>query len=117
MLRRLGPVLAGTAAAIAIAAGGTFADTATDLQSFEQIEKGRYLVKAADCVPCHTVQPNGTPFAGGRPIETPFGNITSANIPPARETRIGGREDGQFDHARGAGRRSPQARAIPGEHY
>src|SRR5215471_7058839 len=117
MLRRLGPVLAGTAAAIAIAAGGTFADTATDLLSFEQIEKGRYLVKAADCVPCHTVRPNGTPFAGGRPIGTPFGNITSANITPDRETGIGGWSDDQFDNAVRRGIRPNGARLYPAMPY
>jgi mono/diheme cytochrome c family protein len=117
MPRRLRPVLAGTAAAVAIVAAGAFADTATDLQSFEQIEKGRYLVKAADCVPCHTVQPNGTPFAGGRPIETPFGNIASANITPDGETGIGGWSDDQFDNAVRRGIRPNGARLYPAMPY
>ena len=58
-------------------------------QDFTQIEKGRYLATAADCVACHTIQNGGKPFAGGRAIETPFGNITSPNITPDTETGIG----------------------------
>src|SRR5262249_39477416 len=117
MLRRLGPVLAGPAAAIPVAARGPFRGTAPPLQRFEQIRQGRYLVKAADCVSCHTVQPNGTPFAGGRPIETPFGNITSANITPDRETGIGGWSDDQFDNAVRRGIRPNGARLYPAMPY
>ena len=63
-----------------LAAGNSFGANDTDSQDFTQIERGRYLVVAADCAACHTVPDHGQPFAGGRPIETPFGNITSANI-------------------------------------
>ena len=34
----------------------------------------RRLVDGGDCIACHTA-PGGKPFAGGRPIETPFGGI------------------------------------------
>ena len=63
--------------------------TNPDGQAFDQIERGRYLTTAADCVACHTVLDAGKPFAGGRPIETPFGNIITPNITPDRETGIG----------------------------
>jgi mono/diheme cytochrome c family protein len=109
--------MAGAAAAIAVAGGGTFADTATDLQNFAQIEKGRYLVSAADCVACHSVAPNGARFAGGRPIETPFGNIVSANITPDRETGIGAWTDDQFDNAVRRGIRPNGARLYPAMPY
>lgn len=52
------------------------------------IEQGRYLAAAGDCVSCHT-RPNGEPFSGGRPLNTPFGVIYSANITPDRNTGIG----------------------------
>ncbi len=52
------------------------------------IERGRYLVAAGDCAACHTAE-GGKPFAGGRPVPTPFGTIYSTNITPDRETGIG----------------------------
>jgi mono/diheme cytochrome c family protein len=52
------------------------------------IEQGRYLVAAGDCISCHT-RPNGEAFSGGRPLNTPFGVIYSANITPDRITGIG----------------------------
>lgn len=70
-----------------------------DEQSFGKIERGRYLTQAADCAACHTQLGGGQPFAGGRRIETPFGDITSANITPDRETGIGSWTDQQFDDA------------------
>ncbi len=63
---------------------------AVDQQDFSLVQKGEYLTIAADCSACHTVPGRGKPFAGGRPIETPFGNVVSANITPDRETGIGG---------------------------
>lgn len=70
-----------------------------DPQAFDRIAKGRYLTTLADCFACHTVPNAGRPFAGGRPIETPFGVITSPNITPDAETGIGAWSDEQFDNA------------------
>src|ERR1700680_4245195 len=53
-----------------------------------QIERGRYLATAGDCIACHT-QKGGAPFVGGLPIETPFGTIYSANLTPDPETGLG----------------------------
>ncbi len=53
-----------------------------------RVERGRYLVAAGDCVACHTAK-NGKPFAGGRPVPTPFGVIYSTNITPDPDTGIG----------------------------
>jgi mono/diheme cytochrome c family protein len=50
---------------------------AESLQDFPQIERGRYLAVLSDCASCHTVPGSNQPFAGGRPIETPFGNIVA----------------------------------------
>lgn len=51
-------------------------------------EYGRYLAVAADCVACHTAA-GGAPYAGGRPIETPFGVIYSRNLTPDKDTGLG----------------------------
>ena len=76
-----------------------------DTQDFSQIERGRYLAGAADCAACHTA-PGGQPFAGGRPIETPFGVVVAPNITPDRATGIGAWTDAQFVASleRGVGR-------------
>ena len=71
----------------------------SDPQEFTQIERGRYLAVLSDCASCHTVPGSNQPFAGGRPIETPFGNIVAPNITPDAETGIGSWSDEQFDAA------------------
>ena len=86
-------------------------------QDFTQVEKGRYLATAADCVACHTIQNGGKPFAGGRAIETPFGNITSPNITPDAETGIGSWSDEQFDNAVRNGVRPDGRRLYPAMPY
>ena len=43
--------------------------------------------------------PGGKPFAGGRAIETPFGNIVAPNITPDLETGIGAWSDAQIKRA------------------
>lgn len=62
---------------------------------FVSVSHGRYLVQAGDCEACHTVQ-GGAPFAGGRPVPTPFGVIYSDNITPDRDTGIGAWTDDDF---------------------
>ncbi|MES2217839.1 MAG: c-type cytochrome [Pseudomonadota bacterium] len=63
----------------------------------EVVKRGEYLVKAGDCIACHTNSPEkGTPFAGGLPMQTPFGTIYSPNITPDLETGIGKWTDEQF---------------------
>jgi len=81
-------------------------------QEIEQIRRGEYLTKAGDCIACHTNTPQqGTPFAGGLPMETPFGTIYSPNITPDKATGIGDWTDAQFIRAMHDGI-SPQ-----GKHY
>ncbi|CAM5332867.1 Gluconate 2-dehydrogenase cytochrome c subunit OS=Afipia felis OX=1035 GN=BN961_00369 PE=4 SV=1 [Afipia felis] len=84
-----------------------------DGQKFGEIERGRYLAAAADCFACHTVQDGGKPYAGGRPLETPFGNITSPNITPDQETGIGAWTDDQFDDAVRKGMRPDGSHLYP----
>jgi mono/diheme cytochrome c family protein len=73
--------------------------TSLDPQNFGQIERGRYLAVAGDCASCHSMPGVNQPFAGGRPIETPFGVVVGANITPDPETGIGAWSDELFVHA------------------
>jgi mono/diheme cytochrome c family protein len=52
------------------------------------IERGQSLVTAGDCISCHTADKN-KPFAGDRPIDTPFGVIYSPNLTPDDKTGLG----------------------------
>lgn len=56
--------------------------------SAEQIARGAYLVKAGNCMTCHTVR-GGAAFAGGRAMVTPFGTVFSSNLTPDDETGLG----------------------------
>jgi len=62
--------------------GVAVADTAA------QIAQGAYLVRAGDCMACHTAR-GGKEYAGGREIPTPFGSLYSPNITPDVATGIG----------------------------
>jgi mono/diheme cytochrome c family protein len=86
------------AALLLVSATASFAGD-SDPQEFTQIERGRYLAVLSDCASCHTVPGSNQPFAGGRAIETPFGNIVAPNITPDPETGIGSWSDEQFDAA------------------
>lgn len=68
-----------------------------DLDGYVQVEKGRYLAVAGDCAACHASAKS--PFAGGRAIETPFGNINAANLTPDRDTGLGRWSTEDFWHA------------------
>lgn len=108
MLGAVVPWLAATAPGVA---------SSPDGQAFERIQKGHYLANAADCFACHTQREGGKPFAGGRPIETPFGNITSPNITPDNETGIGAWTDDQFVRAVREGRGRDGSRLYPAMPY
>jgi mono/diheme cytochrome c family protein len=62
------------------------------------VKRGEYLMRAGDCVACHT-KPGGEPLAGGLKLDTPFGPIYSPNITPDHETGIGGWSDDEFYRA------------------
>ncbi len=84
-----------------------------DMQDFSAIERGRYLTDAADCASCHTVPGSNHPFAGGRPIETPFGVLAAPNITPDHETGIGSWTEDEFDAAVRNGRSRNGSRLYP----
>ncbi len=54
----------------------------------ENIARGAYLAKAGDCMACHTAR-GGPEYAGGRPIDTPFGRLVAPNITPDHANGIG----------------------------
>jgi len=54
----------------------------------EQIRAGEILANLGYCASCHTAE-GGKPYAGGRPVATPFGTIHATNITPDPETGIG----------------------------
>lgn len=60
----------------------------TPLDVSAQIARGEYLVKAANCVGCHTAQ-GGLPFVGGRILQSEFGEFVTPNITPDKQTGIG----------------------------
>ena len=77
---------------ILIAAGGllslmtstqVLADSTGDLT-----RRGEYLALAGNCMGCHTTR-GGQPYAGGRKLDTPFGQFVTPNITPDNETGIG----------------------------
>ena len=61
----------------------------------EQIVRGSYLAKAADCAACHTI-PGGAPFAGGVKLGSPFGTFYGTNITPDAVHGIGKWSAAQF---------------------
>ena len=76
-------------AALAALFGGAGPSAAQELSS-SQIERGRYLAVAANCVACHTdIDHGGVPWAGGRGLGTPFGVINTPNITFDEDTGIG----------------------------
>lgn len=62
------------------------------------VAHGRYLVRAGDCMSCHTAK-GGKEFAGGRAVPTPFGTIYSTNLTPDASTGIGNWSEADFYRA------------------
>ena len=52
------------------------------------IERGALLARAGNCMGCHTER-GGQPYAGGRAISTPFGDVFASNLTPDDGTGIG----------------------------
>jgi len=75
--------------------GSTTGIAAVDRQDSTEIAHGRYLATLGDCGACHT-NPGGKPYAGGRPIATPFGTLLAPNLTPDRDTGIGAWSDDDF---------------------
>ena len=64
----------------------------------ELVQRGAELAAIGNCGVCHT-SAGGKPFAGGRPLVTPFGTIHATNITPEQETGIGQWSEAAFGRA------------------
>jgi mono/diheme cytochrome c family protein len=80
-------------AILLVGLGGTA--SAQSHQSFDRIERGRYLAVLGDCAGCHTAR-SGQSFAGGLALQTPFGKLVAPNITPDQETGIGNMTSAEF---------------------
>src|SRR5271154_6359925 len=98
--------------------GAAFAQQAfaQNTQSFDRIERGRYLAVLSDCGACHTA-PGGAPFAGGVVLQTPFGKLVAPNITPDPDTGIGNMTTGEFLAALREGRGHGGRRLYPAMPY
>ncbi|MBQ2260021.1 MAG: c-type cytochrome [Loktanella sp.] len=86
--------------------------------SWSEIERGRYLAIASNCVSCHTdLDHDGTPWAGGREMETPFGVIVTPNITSDDATGIGRWTRDDFWRALHEGRRRDGSYMYPAFPY
>jgi len=82
----------------------------------EQVDKGEYLVKAGDCISCHTdtTTPGAKPFAGNYPMHIkPFGTFYSPNITSDKATGIGHWDDDDFINAMQKGLRPHNDNLFP----
>jgi fructose 5-dehydrogenase cytochrome subunit len=95
---------------LALACGGAHAADET------LVRQGEYLAVAADCTACHTAE-HGQPFAGGKAIASPVGEIIATNITPSKKGGIGGYSEAQFSAALRQGIRADGARLYPAMPY
>ncbi len=89
--------------AAAITLAFTLGARAADAPASDLVARGAYLANAGDCAACHT-EKGGAPFAGGLPMDTPFGPLISPNITADKATGIGNWTDDEFYRAMHDGR-------------
>ena len=82
----------------------------------EQVQRGLYLATAGNCMFCHTA-PGGAPYAGGRPIDTPFGTVFTSNLTPDDATGIGTWAPAHLWRAMHHGRSKDGHRLLPAFPY
>ncbi|SEG76265.1 cytochrome c [Marinobacterium lutimaris] len=81
------------------------------------IAKGEYLAEASDCTACHTQEHGGKPFAGGKAIHSPVGEIFATNITPSKQFGIGNYSEEQFANALRNGVAADGSRLYPAMPY
>lgn len=100
----LGAMAAGTIVAMNLRGEDPLPTQAEAFQATPQlVERGRYLALAGNCAGCHTTR-GGEPYAGGMPIETPFGTVYSSNLTPDDKAGIGSWSSAHFWRAMHNGR-------------
>jgi mono/diheme cytochrome c family protein len=100
----------------AAAVGPAVAASAAATPENAQVAQGRYLAVVGDCEGCHD-RPGGAPYAGGLPLNTPFGTIYTANITQDRQTGIGSWTADDFWKAMHTGVRPNGAKLYPAFPY
>lgn len=81
-------------------------------------KRGQYLAQAGGCLACHTEDKKGAaPFAGGRPLKTPFGTFYGPNITPDPQAGIGRWTEADFIRAMRHGKRPDGADYFPAFPY
>ncbi|GGC71052.1 cytochrome c [Undibacterium terreum] len=82
----------------------------------ELVARGAYLARAGNCMGCHTLR--GAPaYAGGRSIQTPFGNFYTPNITPDKKTGIGSWTEENFWQSIHAGKSRDGSMLYPAFPY
>ena len=100
----LAAVLAGIVLALNLRGEDPLPERAEAFEATPQlVERGRYLALAGNCAGCHTTR-GGQPYAGGVPLETPFGTIYATNLTPDPTHGIGGWSSAHFWRAMHNGR-------------
>ena len=90
--------------------------SASEAQNDTLIAQGKYLATAGDCAACHTSD-GGQPFAGGKAVSTPIGNIVASNITPSKADGIGDYSEADFARAVRDGVRKDGANLYPAMPY
>ena len=80
------------------------------------IARGEYLAKAGDCSACHDAA-DKTPYAGGMPVNSPFGPIYASNITPDPTFGIGRYTLRQFADVLRSGKTPGGTRLYPAMPY
>jgi len=114
--RLLLSLISAAVASIPLAPGAQQAPAADPPVETQQVAYGRALAVIGDCEGCHN-RPGGQAYAGGLPLNTPFGVIYSANITPDRETGIGTWTSDDFWNALHKGVRANGAKLYPAFPY
>lgn len=93
-------VLVAAAVAYAVSPAALPAIARPDPSTFdaEAVRAGERLALIGNCADCHT-RAGGQPYAGGRPIPTPFGTLYGTNITPDEATGIGSWSPAAFRRA------------------
>jgi mono/diheme cytochrome c family protein len=100
VLAVLGLIVAGGALAYAMRHPEIPRITPLAAASFDRalVMRGEELAGVGNCAVCHT-RAGGRPYAGGLPLETPFGLLYTTNITPDPETGIGAWSEQAFMRA------------------
>ena len=118
LLGLLGVVLLGAAAFLYVARQPALPAIQAQPASFDAalIAHGAELAFLGNCNVCHT-KSDGMPYAGGRPLQTPFGTVYATNITPDPDTGIGSWSEEAFLRAMREGVRRDGAHLYPAFPY